>query len=158
MILHLIKNFHAIIALFLSPCGQSWWLEERLSVPPLSGREDRYRWILPTTNAQEIAPFVQRPACLHITLESPLPFQNIKLHHHVHIGLIGLLQHHLGFLPYATLYVLNTLGWLKYFFLVACQYDREDEELLNANLASWIHLPAGTDAGKLERWGAHDRT
>ena len=44
------------------------------------------------------------------------------------------------------------------FFLVACQYDREDEELLNANLASWIHLPAGTDAGKVERWGAHDRT
>ena len=69
MILHVIKNFPAIIALFLSPCGQSWWLEERLSVPPLSGREDRYRWILPTTNAQEIAPFVQRPACLHITLE-----------------------------------------------------------------------------------------
>ena len=43
-------------------------------------------------------------------------------------------------------------------FLVACQYDREDEELLNANLASWLHLPAGTDAGKLERWGAHDTT
>ena len=37
------------------------------------------------------------------------------------------------------------------FFLVACQYDREDEELLNANLASWLHLAAGTDAGKVER-------
>ena len=42
--------------------------------------------------------------------------------------------------------------------MVACQYDREDEELLNANLASWIHLPVGTDAGKVERWVAHDRT
>ena len=40
MILHVIKNFPAIIALFLSPCGHwSWSLEERLSVPPLSGRE-----------------------------------------------------------------------------------------------------------------------
>ena len=47
---------------------------------------------------------------------------------------------------------------VEIFFLVACQYDREDEELLNANLASWLHLPAGTDAGKVERWGAHDRT
>ena len=41
---------------------------------------------------------------------------------------------------------------VEIFYLVACQYDREDEELLNANLASWIHLPAGTDAGKVERW------
>ena len=44
------------------------------------------------------------------------------------------------------------------FFLVACQYDKADEELLNANLASWLHFPAGTDAGKVERWDAHDRT
>ena len=85
------------------------------------------------------------------------PLQNITLHNQMLIGIINLLQHHLGFLHHATLYVLNTLEWLKY-FLVACQYDREDEELLNANLASWLHLPAGTDAGKVERWGAHDRT
>ena len=29
---------------------------------------------------------------------------------------------------------------------------------MNANLASWLHLAAGTDAGKVERWVAHDRT
>ena len=81
---------------------------------------------------------------------------NVGITPPLHIG-IGLLQHHLGFLPYATLHVLNTLGWLKY-FLVACQYDKPDAELLNANLASWLHLAAGTDAGRVERWVAHDRT
>ena len=68
------------------------------------------------------------------------PLQIIIWYNQMQIG-IGLLQHHLGFLPYATLYVLNTLGWLNYFF-VACQYDKPDEELLNANLASWLHLPS----------------
>ena len=87
------------------------------------------------------------------------PLQNITWHNQMLIGIISLLQHHLGFLPYATLYVLNTFNWDCWnIYFVACQYDKPDEELLNANLASWLHLAAGTDAGKVERWVAHDRT
>ena len=154
MILHVIKNFPAIIALFLSPCGQSWWLEERLSVPPLSGREDRYRWILPTTNAQEIAPFVQRPACLHITLESSL-LCNFIAQPNTYIG-IGLLQHHLGFLPLFFMVSIHWDGWNIFFGCMPIWQGRwgtvECQPGIMAPSASWY--------GCRQSWtlGAHDRT
>lgn len=117
MILHLTKNFPAIIALFLSPCGHwSWWLEERLSVPPLSGRERRPLQ-MDFTDHQCTG---DRTFCS----TSSLFAYNVGITPPLHIG-IGLLQHHLGFLPYATLYVLNTLGWLKHFFWLHANMTRQ---------------------------------